>query len=404
MINCRGSVTILQVSNAHFPAVVYGGPIFSVHYTCQALARQGLQINVATTNANGRSKLDVPTNKEVVFEPNYVVRYYKDSANGRFSWAFTLNVWRDVKQAAVVHLQDIFSPHASATLILAMLFRKPVLISPRGVFSSWALTARKRRLKQVLLSLFIRPFVRNTRRVAWHATSIQERDEIRSLFPNNCVFVAPNGIDCTAFDRDTGFNRQQYLNRFFPNCRAEPDKVKILVSMGRLHRKKSFDVAINALRLTRAKFPEAMLMIAGGDNGERKALEGMIASCGLQGYASLVGEVYDDDKVAFLKGADLFLFPSHSENFGMAALEALAAGLPVIASRNTPFQEIEAAGCGCWVDNTAAAFAAAIDQMLMNDLADMREKARTYARRYDIGRVASLLKKIYMDLIDGNIQ
>ena len=81
-------IKVLQVVQSYYPAIVYGGPIFSIHYTCQALARRGIEIQVATTNANGNSKLDVDVGKLVVFEPNYSVRYYDDTIISRFSLDF----------------------------------------------------------------------------------------------------------------------------------------------------------------------------------------------------------------------------------------------------------------------------------------------------------------------------
>lgn len=395
---------VLQVIPAYFPATVYGGPIFSIHFACQALARAGVSINVATTNANGRTKLRVPTDKAVVFEQNYLVRYYDDTIIGRFSWQFTLKLRLDIRRASVVHLQDIYSLHAAETLILGFLFAKPLVISPRGVFSSWASATKRRWLKKLWLWLLVRPFVRNPSRVAWHATSVGERDEILSVFPGCKVHVVPNAIDCAAFDGTKRLPKDQYLARFFPACAVTPDKVTVLACMGRLHRIKGFDVAIEALALVKEEFPNAVLLIAGGDEGEQGALERLIIRLGLQGRATLVGTVLGKDKVAFLKGADLFMFPSHSENFGLACLEALAAELPVIASRTTPWSEIEARGCGLCVDNVPRAFAAALKELLVVDLVGFRGKARALAGRYDLAEVATSFREIYEDLAHGHVR
>ena len=329
-------VKILQVMPGYYPATAYGGPIFSIHYACQALARQGVEIHVATTNANGSSKLEVATDKAVIFEPNYHVRYYNDTVIGRFSWALTLNLWRDVKKAGVVHLQDIYSATAVETLLLAKLLAKPVLISPRGSFSPWGLATKRPLLKKTWISLLIAPFTKNARRVSWHATAESERVEILSVFPRGKVHVVPNAIDCTVFDDAPRPTRAEYLAKFFPSCRTACDEARVLVGLGRLHLKKSFDVAIRAIHAVGNAHPEAVLLIAGGDDGEREPLERLIHELGLEDRVALVGEVQGADKLAFLKGADLFLFPSHSENFGMVGLEAMAAGLPVVASRNTP--------------------------------------------------------------------
>lgn len=391
---------ILQVVPSYYPATVYGGPIFSIHATCQALARQDVEIAVATTNANGDTKLDVDCRNIVKLEPNYYVRYYDDTIINRFSWAFTFNLWRDVRRSDVVHLQDVFSAHAALTFILAALFRKPLLVSVRGVFAPWGLSGKRPWLKKLWLSFLVRPFIRDDRRVAWHATAESERDEVLSVLPDAKIFVIPNGVDCDAFDHVNVRPTADYLGRFFPGCGADRKNLKVFVGLGRLHPKKAFDVSIKAFGSIAEANPGAVFLIAGGDDGEREPLSRLINELGLERRVALIGEVKGADKLEFLKGADLFLFPSHNENFGMVLLEALAAGVPVVASRNTPWAEIEAAEAGRWVANTPAAFAQAIEELLSKNLPDMRRSARSYAARYDLTVVAAAFKKLYTDMID----
>ena len=395
-------MNILQVVPSYYPAAVYGGPIFSIHYTAAALAEAGVDVAVATTNANGATKLNVPTDRDVVFAPRYRVRYYDDTIIGRFSWAFTRHVGHDIARADVVHLQDVFSTHAAWTLMQAARYKKPVLISPRGVFTSWSLANRRAWLKRFWIAAFTRPFVGDTRRVRWHATSEEERKDILRLFPGAFVYVVPNGLDCGAFDAVAVPSRKDWFARFFPNAGVVPQEATIFVGLGRLHVKKAFDIAIRTLHLLDEQYPKAILAIAGGDDGERGRLETLAQELCLADRVCLVGTLDGNDKIAFLKGADLLLFPSHSENFGMVALEALAAGLPVIASRNTPWREIEVAGAGAWVKNTPEDFAAAVQRLLDGNRVEMREMAQSLARRYDISVIASRFKEIYEEMANGS--
>ena len=394
-------VKVLQVVPSYYPATVYGGPIFSIHQACQALAQAGVTIDVATTNANGSTKLKVSTREPVVFAPNYRVRYYDDTIIGRFSWAFTFNLWRDIKAAEVVHLQDVFSAHAAETLLFAAVLGKPVLVSVRGTFTSWALTQKRPWLKKAWIVLLVRPFVRNPRRVAWHATSKAERGEILAQFPGVSVQVVPNGIDCSEFDTALVPLRFDYFEKFFPDAAVAPEHARVMIGLGRLHAIKAFDVAIRAFHTIAEAHPKAVLLIAGGDDGERARLSKLIADLGLVGRVALVGEVKGDDKIAFLKGADLLLFPSHSENFGMVALEAMAAGVPVVASRKTPWQEVEVRGSGVWVDNTPEAFARAMADLMTRDLGPMCNSARAHAACYNLAVVASAFEKVYSEIIHG---
>ena len=69
------------------------------------------------------------------------------------------------------------------------------------------------------------------------------------------------------------------------------------------------------------------------------------------------------EKVDFFVNADLFVLPSHNENFGLVYVEALAAGTPVVASKNTPWEEVEDANCGKWVNNCVVETAKAMIEM-----------------------------------------
>lgn len=394
-------LTVLQVVPSYYPATVYGGPIFSIHYTCQALARQGIDVRVATTNANGDARLDVETRAPVTLEPNYRVRYYDDTVINRFSWAFTRNLWGDIADAALVHLQDVFSAHAAWTLIVSALQKKPLLLSARGVLTPWGLTGKRPWAKKAWLNLLVRPLTANARRVAWHATADSECEEILAAFPGSRVAVIPNGIDLGPFDRTEAPSREAYLRRFFPGCQVAPEKARVLVGMGRLHPKKAFEVAIEALYALRDSEPGAVLLIAGADDGEGERLRRLIAERGLDCRAGLTGEITGADKLAFLKGADLLLFPTHNENFGNVVLEALASGAPVVASRNAPWAALDESGAGRWVENTAAAFAGAAELLLRSESQPLRARARAHAARYDLAAVAGEFKKIYMELSHG---
>lgn len=118
-----------------------------------------------------------------------------------------------------------------------------------------------------------------------------------------------------------------------PTARAEPfaraeGPIRI-VAAGRLHPKKGFDVLIRAVGKLRAWDLEVVCEIA-GEGGERGALEALIRELDLDPCVKLVG--WRQDVAGFLATGDLFAFPSHQEGFPLTLLEAMAVGLPVVAS------------------------------------------------------------------------
>src|SRR5262249_9643014 len=103
------------------------------------------------------------------------------------------------------------------------------------------------------------------------------------------------------------------------------------------------------------------LAIAGkGDADYTAFLHQRIAALRIEERVTMLGEVIGEAKKATLENADLAVFPSFTENFGIVVAEALAHGVPVIASKATPWSEVERRGCGLWVDNDAAALKQAI--------------------------------------------
>jgi glycosyltransferase involved in cell wall biosynthesis len=115
--------------------------------------------------------------------------------------------------------------------------------------------------------------------------------------------------------------------------RAAPvslDWPRTVMGMGRLEPEKGFDVLISAFARLAAEFPDWGLVIL-GEGGQRAKLESMAAEVGLKDRVRLPGVV--DDPFSLLKQADLFVLSSRSEGFGNALVEAMACGLPVIATQ-----------------------------------------------------------------------
>ena len=99
---------------------------------------------------------------------------------------------------------------------------------------------------------------------------------------------------------------------------------------------------------------------------------------------SFVGEINGHAKYEFLAGADIYVLPSDTENFGITVAESLASGTPVIASQGTPWQGLERERCGRWVSIGVEPLAAALDEMMaMSDeeRAAMGVRGREWIRR-----------------------
>ena len=258
------------IIGSFYPAVIYGGPIFSTMHTSKALGELGHKVYVSTTDANGYENLDVETNKFLYFAKNVYVKYYSGANRAGFSIRYMLGLWNDIRNSDVVFLQSVFSSYVPVSLMYSILLKKKVLLSPRGSLGEWCMKDRRFLLKKIWLCLMLTPFKKI---ITWHATSNQEKDEIGSFFNSPRIEIIPNGVDLTEFKSSDTIDKVQFM-RQFTNSSFSPSH--IIISMGRLTKKKGFDILIVSFATIANEFPYAVLLIAGPDGGADKELNALI--------------------------------------------------------------------------------------------------------------------------------
>ena len=375
-----------------YPAVVYGGPIFSTLNTCKELSKiKNNQIFVSTTNANMTTHLDVEKNTFVELEKNIFVKYYHDNWINRLSLPLIFNLWKDIKKCDVIHIQAIFSSPTPIALVYSKIFNKPIVLSPRGSFAPWILNIGKKK-KDTWLKFLIKPFIQN---ITWHATATQEKNEILALFPNAEVSIIPNGINLDEYEDINRFTKKEYLKKF---VNEDLDAEYVIISMGRLHAKKGFDILIDAFSQLKEKHQNSVLLIASEDENELEKLQSQCIKLGIKNKVFFIGKVSGQDKIDFLANADLFVLPSHNENFGNVYAESLASGTPIIASTNTPWEEVIEYNCGNWVKNTVEETKNAIDELLEKDLKRLGENGKAYISKFQWKNVAIKFNNLFIKL------
>ena len=118
------------------------------------------------------------------------------------------------------------------------------------------------------------------------------------------------------------------------------------------------------------------MKIVGPDNeGYLATMRELATELNLQ-RTSFSGPAYGSDKQATLAAADLYILPTHSENFGMTIAEALAASLPVIVGRGAPWQGVEEKGCGWWIENSVEEVVGTLREALSLSTQELDERGR----------------------------
>jgi 1,2-diacylglycerol 3-alpha-glucosyltransferase len=177
-----------------------------------------------------------------------------------------------------------------------------------------------------------------------------------------------------------------------------PPRAPLLLFVGRLAREKNVALLLAVL----AGLPAETYLLLLGDGPERAALEAQAGTAGLAPRAIFAGTQPPAVVADALAGADLFVFPSTTETFGLAMIEAMAAGCAVVAVRADASSDLLRDGeTGRLVPPEPAAFAGAVRELLAEPArrAAMGEGARAAAADYDQARVTDRLLVVYEELL-----
>jgi glycosyltransferase involved in cell wall biosynthesis len=184
------------------------------------------------------------------------------------------------------------------------------------------------------------------------------------------------------------------------------DASHVIASVGNLRRVKGFDVLLRAAALVCREYPGAVFVVAGGEDPAeaqgRRDLEALSSALGIAGKVRFVGPL--DDVVPLLKASNVFCLLSRSEGFSNALVEAMACGLPCVATRvGGNGEAIEDGRSGFLVESEDHAAAAARILELLRDpvrAIGIGENAQTVvARRFTPRIVTAQLVELYEKLL-----
>jgi glycosyltransferase involved in cell wall biosynthesis len=209
---------------------------------------------------------------------------------------------------------------------------------------------------------------------------------MRFMPPGRDVHSIPYGVD---------------LDRFRPAEAPAPQGRAVIGTVSRLSREKGLHHLIDAVASSELR--KAATVRIAGEGPERARLEAQVRERGLEGVVEFAGWLDYDDVPAFLRSLDIFVLPSLFEGFGVAAVEASAAGLPVVASQvqGLPDVVIDGETGILFPPADPAALARAIGNLLHDPMRAraMGEAGRAFvSQRYDWSRNAAEMERLYIQL------
>lgn len=310
---------VLHVTPFHARAIRMGGVAVGTGALARAQARAGAQVTVFATDVGLEGGIK---DTEFIGGVAYRCFHVRQGMPFFFSGEMISTLKTCVSDFDILHIHGLWNLPVNYAARSAMKAGVPFALSPRGMLNQWAFRYRRWK-KAPIWYVYQRRMVENAATLIF--TTEAERREATALIEHPQTAVVPFGIG----EMHGGLPAGRH-GSFRARLGIEPD-VPLLAYIGRIHPIKGLGVLLEAVEHVSVKVPGLQMVMAGPDDcGYKAELVKQAAQAGISDRVHWVGLVNDTEKCMLLAEADLFMFVSFSENFGLAAIEALAAGTGVV--------------------------------------------------------------------------
>lgn len=369
-------------------SVADGGPSRAIAVMEKALSAAGISVVTVTTDDDGPSCC--LRNEDRPAEFHGAKRFYMHKWTDHYKFAPAIIPWlkRHVREFDVLHIHALFSFSSIAAAIMAEYKGVPYVIRPLGTLTNYGMRHRRPIAKRLSLSLLESRILKNA--AAVHFTSHAELREARTLGIPMREVVIPLGIDAPSVKTSST------LLRKYPILTNHD----VILYLSRLDPKKNLEALLEAFALLEPAENKLVLLVAGsGDPGYTANLRSLAANLNVSENVIWLGHVEHEMKAAAFASADIFVLPSLSENFGLAAAEALYAELPCVLGQGVAIAaEVQASRAGLIVDPTPQNLANAVDRLVCDKVLrfEMGAAGKDLAiKLFSTSVMAARLKELY---------
>jgi glycosyltransferase involved in cell wall biosynthesis len=380
-----------------FPPRKFGGVTASSYKLATSLHQRGHDVTVYTTDTGNDEKrrLTVPFHD---ITDGFDVYYFRNVSNWlAFKYRFHLplgivpflkNI--NKKNFEIIPIQD-FRSFMSVIIYFAHLRGDiPYLIQARGSMPYEEGNYYFKRLFDILIGKRI---LRSAAKVI--ALSKIEADQYAAFgVEEGRIEVIPNGVKISdyLFERDRGL----FLDKI-----GLSKNDKVILSLGRLNKIKGLDLLIEAFAKVLEDVNDAVLVIAGPDDGDLPRLTELVRDLRINERVRFVGPLYGNDKLEAYSEACVFVLPSIYEAFGNTVIESLACGTPVIATNGCHIADV-VKQAGIVVDQDAEQLKDAILSLIGNE--ELAERLGKVGRelvfgQFDQDRVTDRAVQVYQECL-----
>ncbi|WP_221391862.1 glycosyltransferase [Dyadobacter sp. NIV53] len=301
-----------------------GGPARIIYDHTNEVLRQGHQVDILSPMTPGEKSYPVPEGARLIecARTTPVSNYYREFSIGMYQYLKT-----HITEYDVIHMHGIWHFGSLAPFLIPN--HAVMVITIHGLLDKWAVAHSKWK-KDLVTILYQKRLLGKADLIQINNTD-EQQDVIRYLGyePKNMVII-PNGMKLS-----------EYANLpkkgLFRNKHQIGTDQQVILFMGRLNIKKGLDLLLPAFLKVHEKLPNAILILAGPDDGYQSETEDFIQKNNLGNKIKLVGMLTDTDKKEALSDADLFVLPSYSEGFSIAVLEAMTSKVATLVSDRVGF-------------------------------------------------------------------
>jgi glycosyltransferase involved in cell wall biosynthesis len=373
---------------------VYGGPSKCVLDLAEALGRQGVDLDIVTTTANGANRLNVPT-QTWIQEKFYRIQYfsYWNFIDYKFSSSLTRWLFKNISNYDLVHTHTIFCYPTLPAYWACQFYRIPYIMTPHGMLEPWAL-AYKSWKKTPYFNLIEKPALQRASAIQMLAST--EANNVKQLRLKSPLVIIPNGIYQDDFQ---DLPSPEIFYQQFPETRHKT----VILFLGRIDPKKGLDLLAITFGKVHAQFPETHLVLAGPDNiNFSPTVKDYFSEVNCLEAVTFTGMLTGSLKYAALAAADIYVAPSYSEGFSVSVLEGMASGLPCIITTGCNFPEARIEKVALVVDIDTKKITDALLWCLVNskEAKQMGDRARQFIfENYTWDKIANKMKKVYCDIL-----
>ena len=348
-------------------SVEYGGPAFSVPYLCHALATYcSIDATIWSPDAANINRDDLPSNLQICSYSLYDLLLH-------------------IKDYYIVHLNSLWTPVNILVAVWCRLLGIPYVFSTRGMLAPWAL--RRHWLVKYIIWHTVQYRILSCAS-AIHVTSTIEEKEVAKLLPYAAIFCAPNAIQMPSshFEgkvEDLGYRQALFLSR--------------------IHPKKGLDLLLRAWESV-GPVGWKLAVVGSGDKAYMDKMVELARKLRICNDVIFYHKVIGDEKAKIFRSSALYILPSYSENYGIAVLEALSYGIPVITTTATPWLDLQEKGCGWIIDPNVKDLSCALIRAITQNAYEankMKKACIAFAStQYSWEAIASIFAKEYRNLIE----